>query len=100
VVALGVRTFEETRPDRSVLAFFHSTEVDRLGANYSVRGNMCHTDDINDAREPCAFCQIALGAIDLENDLAIAIPDGFPLLRSTPLSIGLPESRLSVQRRD
>lgn len=34
------------------------------------------------ALEPCAFCQIAPDAIGLENDLAFAIPDGFPV---TPL---------------
>jgi diadenosine tetraphosphate (Ap4A) HIT family hydrolase len=34
------------------------------------------------ALEPCAFCQIAPDAIDLENDLAFAIPVGFPV---TPL---------------
>jgi ATP adenylyltransferase len=37
---------------------------------------------MNAALEPCIFCQIAPVAVALENDLAFAIPDGFPV---TPL---------------
>jgi ATP adenylyltransferase len=37
---------------------------------------------MNPPLEPCAFCQIAPVAVEVENDLAVAIPDGFPV---TPL---------------